>query len=122
MAAPLLAALPVAVTAIGTLTLPEIAACFARCSGFVGNDSGLMHLAAAAGAPTVGLFAHTDPGEYGPIGRCAVPVKSRTDRIEDISVAEVVSAFRGLVGDLGAGGVDSHHRDPEFAKAHGGSL
>ena len=44
------------------------AACFARASLFVGNDSGLMHLAAAAGAPTLGLFGPTNERRYAPWG------------------------------------------------------
>jgi ADP-heptose:LPS heptosyltransferase len=39
----------------GTLDLPTVHACLARCAFFAGNDSGLMHLAAAAGTPTLGL-------------------------------------------------------------------
>ena len=35
---------------------------------FVGNDSGLMHLAAAAGAPTIGLFGPSDDRLYAPWG------------------------------------------------------
>ncbi len=44
------------------------AACFARARLFVGNDSGLMHLAAAAGAPTLGLFGPTNERRYAPWG------------------------------------------------------
>jgi len=43
-------------------------ACLKRARLFVGNDSGLMHLAAAAGAPTVGLFGPSDERLYGPWG------------------------------------------------------
>ncbi|MGI3776080.1 MAG: glycosyltransferase family 9 protein [Janthinobacterium lividum] len=74
MAAPLLAVLPGAVDLVGRLTLPGAAACLARCAVFVGNDSGLMHLAAAAGAPTLGLFGPTPASEYAPSGRCAAAV------------------------------------------------
>lgn len=35
---------------------------------FIGNDSGLMHLAAAAGAPTLGLFGPSDERLYAPWG------------------------------------------------------
>jgi ADP-heptose:LPS heptosyltransferase len=35
---------------------------------FIGNDSGLMHMAAAAGAPTLGLFGPSDERLYGPWG------------------------------------------------------
>src|SRR3569833_3782149 len=43
-------------------------ACLKRARLFVGNDSGLMHLAAAAGAPTLGLFGPSDERRYGPWG------------------------------------------------------
>ncbi|AWB08854.1 glycosyltransferase family 9 protein (plasmid) [Azospirillum humicireducens] len=44
------------------------AACLERASLYVGNDSGLMHIAAAAGVPTVGLFGPGYPAVYGPWG------------------------------------------------------
>ncbi|HRD28416.1 MAG TPA: glycosyltransferase family 9 protein [Caulobacter sp.] len=43
-------------------------ACLKRARLFVGNDSGLMHLAAAAGAPTIGLFGPSDDRLYAPWG------------------------------------------------------
>ncbi len=67
-AAPVLAGLPGAIDLVGRLALPEAAACLARCALFVGNDSGLMHLAASAGAPTLGLFGPTPASEYAPAG------------------------------------------------------
>ena len=69
LAAPVLAALPDAIDLAGRLSLPEAAACLARCALFVGNDSGLMHLAAAAGAPTLGLFGPSMASQYAPAGR-----------------------------------------------------
>ena len=68
MAAPVLAALPGAIDLVGRLTLPQVAALLSRAALFIGNDSGLMHLAAAAGAPTLGLFGPTPADEYGPCG------------------------------------------------------
>ena len=50
------------------LSLPTAYAAFTRCALFVGNDSGLMHLAAATGRPTVGLFGPTDDRHYAPWG------------------------------------------------------
>jgi len=44
------------------------AACLRRARLFVGNDSGLMHLAAAAGTPTFGLFGPTPAAIYAPWG------------------------------------------------------
>jgi ADP-heptose:LPS heptosyltransferase len=43
-------------------------ACLKRARLFVGNDSGAMHLAAAAGVPTLGLFGPSDEQLYGPWG------------------------------------------------------
>ncbi len=79
MAAPLLAALPEAIDLVGRLSLPEVAACLARCALFVGNDSGLMHLAASAGAPTLGFFGPTPAAEYAPAGPRAAAVLSRSE-------------------------------------------
>lgn len=44
-------------------------ACLKRARLFIGNDSGTMHLAAAAGAPTVGLFGPSNEELYGPWGQ-----------------------------------------------------
>lgn len=44
------------VTVLPVLSLRETAAVQARCSTFVSNDCGILHLAVAVGTPTVGLF------------------------------------------------------------------
>ena len=43
-------------------------ACLKRARLFLGNDSGTMHMAAAAGIPTLGLFGPSDEQLYGPWG------------------------------------------------------
>jgi ADP-heptose:LPS heptosyltransferase len=50
----------------GTLTVPEVVALFARARLLVGNDSGLAHLAAARGLPSVVLFGPQDPARFRP--------------------------------------------------------
>jgi heptosyltransferase III len=97
MAAPLIDALPAAIDLIGRVTLPEAAACLARCALFVGNDSGLMHLAAAAGAPTLGLFGPTPAHEYAPAGSRAAVALSKSERMEDLSVASALAAASRLI-------------------------
>ncbi len=75
LAQPLLDALPPerTVDLVGDSGLAVTGACLARCALFVGNDSGLMHLAAAAGTRTVGLFGPSPPARYAPWGdRCRV--------------------------------------------------
>ncbi|MBI4552192.1 MAG: glycosyltransferase family 9 protein [Candidatus Latescibacteria bacterium] len=51
------------------LDLPLLAAVLVRCRGMIGNDSGMTHLAAAAGVPTIALFGPTDPAVWGPRGQ-----------------------------------------------------
>lgn len=51
-------------------TLVEVAAVLASCRGYAGNDSGITHLAAAAGIPVVALFgAASQPEQWAPRGR-----------------------------------------------------
>jgi len=50
--------------------LAQVAAVLSRCRLFLGNDSGLTHLAAALGGPAVvALFGPTDPGVWAPPGK-----------------------------------------------------
>lgn len=58
----------VATDIAGKLDLNACAALLERATLFIGNDSGLMHIAAAAGAPTLGLFGPSDERVYGPYG------------------------------------------------------
>lgn len=46
--------------------LPVLAACLARCQMVIGHDSGVAHLAAAVGTPTLTLFGPSDPYVWGP--------------------------------------------------------
>jgi len=50
------------------LPLATLAGLLASCSAYVGNDSGVTHLAAAVGAPTVALFGPTEPAVWAPLG------------------------------------------------------
>lgn len=53
---------------MGGLHLLETFACLKRCALYVGNDSGLMHMAAAADVPTLGLFGPSREEHYAPWG------------------------------------------------------
>jgi ADP-heptose:LPS heptosyltransferase len=56
------------VDTVGRVDLLTAYALLKRVRLFIGNDSGLMHLAAAAGAPTLGLFGPSDERLYAPWG------------------------------------------------------
>jgi ADP-heptose:LPS heptosyltransferase len=76
-AAPVLSAAPRErlIDLVGREDLLVIKAALARARLFIGGDSGLMHLAAAAGAPTLGLFGPSDERLYGPWGPKARAVR-----------------------------------------------
>ncbi len=68
---------------VGTEALLTLAACLERCALYVGNDSGLMHLAAASGVPTLGLFGPSREVHYAPWGENADYVRT-PESFEDI--------------------------------------
>ncbi len=57
-----------AVNLIGRTDLRLLAGVISRCSAFVSNDSGAMHLAAALGVPVVAIFGPTDERVTSPRG------------------------------------------------------
>jgi heptosyltransferase-2 len=58
----------VALVAAGATGIGELKALLSLCDGFAGNDSGAMHLAAALGIPSIGIFGSTNPDRTGPTG------------------------------------------------------
>jgi ADP-heptose:LPS heptosyltransferase len=77
------------------------AAAIDRADLFVGNDSGLMHVAAAAGRPTLGLFGPTEWWLYGPWGPRTRTVASNETRgqfapIEALTTRHVFDAVLEL--------------------------
>jgi len=94
----------------GMTNLKEAIALIARCSLFISNDSGLMHVAGALGVPTVAIFGSTNPATTSPVGErsvvihhdvdcspCLKPVCPTDFRcMEMIGVEEVCAAARKL--------------------------
>jgi ADP-heptose:LPS heptosyltransferase len=71
-----------------------LGAILSRARVYVGNDSGVSHLAAAWGAPTVALFGPTDPAVWSPIGLRVAVVRSSDGTMDGIGVAEVEAAVK----------------------------
>jgi heptosyltransferase-3 len=119
-AAPLLAALPEErrIDLVGRVGLLAAAAILRRAALFVGNDTGLMHIAAAAGAPTLGLFGPTPAETYAPWGtrtavaRTAIAAldlygadfnhRTTDTMMDSLSVEAAEAAARALLLRLGA--------------------
>ncbi len=74
--------------------LYELGCWLAGASLYVGNDSGITHLAAAAGAPVVALFGPTDPAVWAPRGpRVRVVATARPgEPMERIPLGRVLEA------------------------------
>jgi heptosyltransferase-3 len=84
-AEPLLAAIPNnrRIDLVGQVDLLTAAAVVRRCAMFIGNDTGLMHIAAASGTPTLGLFGPSPVVQYAPWGHYTACVRSK-DRPEEM--------------------------------------
>lgn len=100
----------------GRCSLGELVGILARASCVVSVNTGVMHLAAAVGAPTVGLNGPTSEARWGPLGPRTVSVNSelpgcgylnlgfeyeghRTDCMEGIAVDRVTEAVLSFLGD-----------------------
>jgi ADP-heptose:LPS heptosyltransferase len=99
-------------TVLSSLPLGVLAGILSYCAGYLGNDSGVTHLAAALGLPTVALFGPTDPFLWGAQGaavrilsssRPCSPCTEENRRacpektcLSDITVEEVVGAVRAV--------------------------
>jgi lipopolysaccharide heptosyltransferase III len=70
----LLAELSTPILSFDDLTLPEVTVLAARSQLFVGNDSGIAHIAAAVGTPSVVIFGSSNISHWRPWNRAAAEV------------------------------------------------
>jgi heptosyltransferase-2 len=78
------------------LPLPHLAAVLER-SIFIGHDSGISHLAAAAGASCILLFGPTDPDVWAPKNENVRVLKPQSGRLSDLGIAPVKTAVEAAV-------------------------
>jgi len=62
---------------LGPLSLTQVVAILSCADAFVGNDSGVTHLAAGMGLRTFAMFGPTDPALYKPLGRALTVFRDR---------------------------------------------
>jgi heptosyltransferase I len=85
----------------GNTSLVSLPALIRRAAWVVSNDSGPMHLAAALGIPTLGIFGPTDPRLFGPYPLTAPTnhvVQAPIGNLKLLSAKEVYARFRRLDG------------------------
>ena len=78
------------------LPLPRLAAVLER-SIFIGHDSGISHLAAAAGANCMLLFGPTDPDIWAPRNENVRVLRPPSERLSDLKTRTVEEALAGLL-------------------------
>lgn len=83
----------------GKTDLLEAAALVKQCHFFLGSDSGLGHVAAAVGTPTLSLFSNADPERYAPWGKRSAWIRDPEKDARNISVNEVLDKIRNLMRD-----------------------
>jgi heptosyltransferase III len=105
---------------VGRTDLLTAAAVLKRCALFIGNDTGLMHIAAAMNTPTLGLFGPSRPEQYAPWGPHAAVVQTAASyeaivgapgydhrtadtQMDSLSVDAVETAARRLWSRVAAG-------------------
>jgi len=83
---------------VGRTDLPQTAACLERADFYIGNDSGPMHMAAAVGLPTLGLFGPSSESKYGPWGKKCASIRGPRS-FEDI-IADPAYDFRSTKSEM----------------------
>jgi heptosyltransferase-3 len=81
------------------LPLPHLAAVLEH-SIFIGHDSGISHLAAAAGATCILLFGPTDPKIWAPRNENVRVIRAPTSQMEDVDLASVIETIATLLQKL----------------------
>ena len=79
------------------LPLPELATRLSTCTAFLGHDSGISHLAAACGVPSLLLFGPTDPAIWSPPQPWVRFLRNPTHELPSLSVEEVKLAAAQVV-------------------------
>ncbi|MCO5177084.1 MAG: glycosyltransferase family 9 protein [Thermomicrobiales bacterium] len=112
------AGLPVQRSLAGQFGLTTAAAVVSRAALFVSGDTGMSHIAAASGTPTVAIFGPTNPRRYRPIGRAVEVIapeeswdlpdvdlrtasRDALPQTTSISVHEVYAAMKSTMANAG---------------------
>ena len=98
-------ALPASVPLVRATGMPlcRLAAVLIESRGYIGNDSGVSHLAGALGVPTVAIFGPTDPAVWAPRGP-EVSVVRAPDDAPWPTVDEVLAAAQTVLDTRAMGG------------------
>lgn len=77
--------------------IPFVAGILKRMNLVITNDTGIMHLAAAVGTPTLSLFGPTDPLQWGPAGKSHRFILGRNGDVNSIKAESVYRVVRKMI-------------------------
>lgn len=77
---------------IEQVRLVELAGALSCCAAYVGNDSGITHLASAVGVPVVALYGPSDADRWGPRGEHVQILRAPGGDLAALSVDDVLAA------------------------------
>lgn len=81
------------VSRVTNLPLPDLAGVLRNCGFFIGHDSGISHLAAAVGTPSLLLFGPTNPAIWAPANRNVKVLRAPQGILNRLSVETVLAAL-----------------------------
>ena len=97
----------------GKTGIPDLQWLLRKCTAFVSNDTGTMHMAAALGTPVVALFGPTSHASFGPLGNLNRTLQGQAScspcfphptcdlrvclAMEDISSQQVIDRLSGIL-------------------------
>jgi heptosyltransferase III len=87
-------------TVLENLPLPLLGAVLAQCVLFVGHDSGISHLAAAAGTRCLLLFGPTNPDVWAPANQAATVLRAPDGQLPHLETGAVLAKIDGSLDDV----------------------
>lgn len=75
----------------------QVAAVIANCDVYVSNDTGMMHVSAGVGTPTLSLFGPTDPLQWAPPGATHRFILGAEGDVNTISTEKVWRVLLGML-------------------------
>jgi heptosyltransferase III len=87
-------------TILESLPLPVLGAVFSQCALFVGHDSGISHLAAAAGVPCLLLFGPTNPKVWAPANGAVAVLQPADGLLASLGTETVLARIHEMLADV----------------------
>ena len=96
---------PERVLSVGSFHLSQVAALLSKCSFFIGNDTGLMHMASALDVPVIAIFGPTSPHLYlpenGAMAVTGIDIACPHRKIDSFGPSPCIIESRCLTADQG---------------------